>query len=125
MGKVYQLKNLKKERVKYIFYLHLLMLFYSMGAVCSKLASGYPVMSMPFMALYLLVLLVLGVYALLWQKILKKLSLITAYANKAVTVIWGMVWGTVFLKEQIRFNHAIGAIIIILGVCFVVSEEGD
>lgn len=118
-----KLKHLKNESIRYIIYLHLLMVFYSMGTVCSKLASGYPVLSMPFIALYAIVLLVLGVYAILWQQILKKMSLITAYANKAVTVIWGMIWGMVFFKEQIRFNHVIGAAIIILGVCFVVSEE--
>ena len=117
-----KLKHLKNENIRYIIYLHLLMIFYSMGTVCSKLASGYPVLSMPFIALYAVVLLVLGVYAILWQQILKKMSLITAYANKAVTVIWGMVWGMVFFKEQIRFNHVIGAAIIISGVCVVVSD---
>ncbi len=118
-----KLKHLKNENIRYIIYLHLLMVFYSMGTVCSKLASGYPVLSVPFIALYAIVLLVLGVYAILWQQILKKMSLITAYANKAVTVVWGMVWGMVFFKEQIRFNNIIGAAIIILGVCCVVSEE--
>lgn len=118
-----KLKYIKNENVRYIVYLHLLMLFYSMGTVCSKLAAGYPVLSIPFFALYAIVLLVLGVYAILWQQILKKMSLITAYANKAVTVVWGMVWGMVFFKEQVRFNHVLGAVIIIVGVCFVVSEE--
>ena len=117
------MRLLKKEKVRYIIYLHLLMLFYSMGAVCSKWASGYEVLSVRFIALYAIVLLILGVYAILWQQILKKMSLITAYANKAVTVIWGMVWGLVFFKEQLCLNHVIGAVIIILGVCFIVSEE--
>lgn len=120
---MFRLKLLKKENVRYIIYLHILMLFYSMGMVCSKLASGYPVLSVPFIILYSIVLLVLGIYAILWQQILKKISLITAYANKAVTVIWGMVWGMVFFKEQINLNNVIGAACIICGVYLVVSEE--
>lgn len=118
-----KLKLIKNENIKYFIYLHLLMLFYSMGAVCSKWASGYQVLSTRFIALYAIVLLILGIYAILWQQILKKMSLITAYANKAVTVIWGMVWGMVIFKEQLSINHVIGAVIIILGVCLVVSEE--
>lgn len=118
------MKFIKSENIKYIIYLHLLMLFYSLGTVCSKLASGYEVLSWQFIVFYAIVLLILGVYAILWQQILKKMSLITAYANKAVTVIWGLVWGCAFFQEQLGVFNVIGAVIIILGVyCVVTGEE--
>lgn len=114
---------MKKESIRYIVYLHLLMLFYSFGTVCSKLASGYPVLSKEFIVLYAAVIAILGIYAILWQQILKKMSLITAYANKAVTVIWGLVWGCAFFKEQLKVINIVGAAIIIAGVYFVVTGE--
>ena len=61
-------------------------------------------------------------YAIFWQQIIKKLPLVTAYANKAVTVVWGIVWGILYFNEKITFMKIIGAIIIIIGVYIVVSS---
>ena len=119
------MKAFWKSDKKYLMWLHLLMLFYSIGAICSKMASGYPVLSKEFILLYAGVILILMVYALLWQQILKKMSLITAYANKAVTVIWGMVWGYLIFHEKITISNIIGGIVIMIGVYFVVTGEKE
>lgn len=111
------------EKSKSLILLHGLLFIYSLGAVCSKMAGGFPVLSVPFIIFYGLVLLDLLVYAIVWQQILKKLPLVTAYANKAVTVIWGLVWGLIIFKEQICFWNVIGAIIIVSGICLVVKAD--
>ena len=67
----------------------------------------------------------LFVYAIVWQQLLKKLPLVTAYANKAVTVIWGIVWGYFFFNEGITIYKLIGAVVIVIGVYLVVSSDGE
>lgn len=82
-------------------------------------------MSPKFILFYSLVLLDLAVYAIVWQQILKKLPLVSAYANKAVTVIWGLIWGMVIFKESLTIWNVIGAIVIIIGIYIVVRADAD
>lgn len=82
-------------------------------------------MSPKFILFYSLVLLDLAVYAIVWQQVLKKLPLVSAYANKAVTVIWGLIWGMVIFKESLTIWNVIGAIVIIIGIYIVVRADAD
>ena len=59
----------------------------------------------------------------MWQQSIKHFPLTTAYANKAVTIAWGMLWGILFFREDITHNMAIGAIIVIIGVVLVVTAD--
>jgi drug/metabolite transporter (DMT)-like permease len=113
----------KWKEVRSILYLHALLLFYSIGTVCSKMAGKSQFMSVKFIVLYGLVIFDLFIYAIFWQQILKKMPLVTAYANKAVTVIWGIIWGRVIFKEHITVSNIIGAAIIIVGIYMVVRED--
>ena len=99
--------------------LHILLMMYSLGSVCSKAAGRAEFLSIQFIGLYVLVLLDLFFYALLWQQILKKMPLSVAYANKAVTVIWGML----FFCEKISIYQAVGSLVIIIGIYLVVSAD--
>ena len=78
-------------------------------------------LSFEWIMLYGLLLVIMAVYAVLWQQILKKLPLNVAYANKAVSVIWGMLWGVLLFKETITLNNIIGAVIVIAGVILMVT----
>lgn len=64
------------------------------------------------------------VYAVLWQKILKRFELSVAYANRSVVTIFGMIWGVLLFHEQFTWNMAVGTAIIALGVYIVVTGEG-
>ncbi len=97
---------------------------YSLSSVCSKLAAGESFLSLRFCLFYGGVILLLGVYAIFWQQLIGKLPLTLAYANKAVTVFWGMVWGVFFFREKIQLHQILGAGLIIAGVIlFAFSEE--
>ena len=111
------------EKTIWFFLLHCLLLLYSFSDIASKLAAGQEFLSFKFILYYGTVIVLLGVYAIFWQQILKKIPLITAYANKSVTIIWGMIFGALIFEEQIRWNQILGAIIIIIGVYFVVLED--
>lgn len=104
------------KRLKTLFALHLLLMVYSMSGICSKLAAGYDFLSPGFLLCYGGVLALLGFYALGWQQILKRLPLTTAYANRAVAVVWGIIWGFLFFSEPVNLFKLAGAALIIVGV---------
>ena len=113
----------KLKTAKYLIALNILLVIYSMSGICSKLAGKYDFLSFWFIFFYGLVILNLGIYAIVWQQIIKHLPLTTAYANKAVTIVWGIMWGIIFFGEQIKWNMIVGAVIVIIGVLVVVKSD--
>lgn len=59
---------------------------------------------------------VMGLYAVLWQQILKRVELSLAYMFKGTSIVFVMLLAHVIFGEQITWNNIIGAIIIILGI---------
>ena len=96
--------------------LHALVFFYSLSAFCSKTAASYPVGSPRWILFYGAVILILGIYAIFWQQIIKRMPLSTAYMNKAATVIWGLVFGSLFFHERVTAGKLLGAALIIFGI---------
>lgn len=116
---------MNRENIKSLVSLHILLFVYSLGAIFSKLAGYQNFLSIYFILLYGLVLVDLFVYAIVWQQILKKLPLVTAYANKAITVIWGLLWGMLVFKETLTIWNIVGAIVIIIGIYLVVRADAE
>lgn len=104
------------SRAKTLLLLHILLLFYSLADVASKLASGYDFLSIGFVVCYGVVLVILAGYALGWQQIIKRMPLTTAYANRGITVVWGIFWGAVFFHEAVTPFKLVGAAMIIAGI---------
>ncbi len=113
----------KKSNVKYYFLLHLLLLIYSFSGVCAKAASNYQFLTLEFCFFYGLIILNLMLYAVVWQQIIKHLPLTTAFCNKAVTIIWGILWGFLFFGETVSWNMFVGAVIVMTGVVIVVMSD--
>lgn len=114
---------MNKSRIKTLFLLHMMLMIYSMSGICSKLAGEQVLFSLNFCFYYVCIIILLGFYAIGWQQIIKKLPLTTAFANKAVTVVWGIVWGFVFFHERITIGKIIGAICVIIGVIIFASAD--
>lgn len=104
------------KKIATLILLHCILLLYSVAGICSKLASGFEIFSLEFILFYGLVLLILVIYAISWQQIIKRLPLNVAFANRAVTVLWGIVWGITLFGETISIGKIIGAILVIGGV---------
>lgn len=109
-----------KKAIPYIV-LQLIVLIYSLGGICSKIASSKDFLSFEWILFYGLVILSLGIYAVLWQQILKKVNLNVAYASKAVTLIWSTIWGIVIFHEQVSWNNILGGVIVLAGVILMVT----
>ena len=90
----------------------------------SKSAASEPVLSFKFVVLYGGMLFILFAYAIGWQQIIKRIPLTLAFANKAITVVWGMVWGVIFFGESISVLSVIGAVFVVAGVIlFALADE--
>ncbi|MBR2592017.1 MAG: transporter [Oscillospiraceae bacterium] len=104
--------------------LHALLAVYSLTSVFSKLAAGQEFLSLPFCLYYGAVIVLLGVYAIGWQQVIKRLPLTAAYANKAVTVVWGFLYGILFFREAVTPMKVIGLLTVVAGVVlFAFSDE--
>lgn len=109
------------KNVKSYILLHIILIFYTLGDICSKTAASKEFLSFEFCLYYGFVLLILAVYAVLWQQIIKKIPLNVAYANKAITLIWGMIWGSIIFKEHISISNIIGSAVVLTGVILMVN----
>ncbi len=103
--------------------LHILFFMYSLCGISSKLAGRSEPFSLQFFFFYGIVLLNMFIYAILWQQVLGMVSLVTAYANKAVTVLWGLIWGILIFGESITINKLVGVVIIVVGIVVVVRSD--
>ncbi len=113
-----------KSRLNLYIALHIFLMIYSTGGIISKMAAGKEFLSLPFILLYGLEILILGFYAIGWQQFIKRMPLSLAYANKAVTVIWGCVWGVLVFHEQLSIGKAAGSVLVLAGVALYGIADG-
>ena len=112
-------------KYKTLFALHLMLMVYSVSGICSKLAGQHPFLSLEFCFFYGVVILLLGFYAIGWQQIIKRLPLSIAFANKAVTVVWGTMWGVLFFQESLSVGKLVGAAMVIAGVVLYATSDRE
>ena len=113
----------KGKKVSTYLLLHGILLLYSIAAICSKKAALSTLFSFEFFAWYFGVLVILVVYAFVWQQVLKRLSLFTAFVNKGIAIIWGILWGMMFFGESLSVAMLIGAALVFVGILMVVSSN--
>lgn len=115
--------NKKKFDIKTFAVLHFILLLYSFVGVFMKLAFQNEMFSFKFFLFAGLAVLFLGIYAIVWQQVLKKMPLTVAFTNKAICIVWGMLWGALFLGDQITWYKILGSLIVFPGVVLVVSSN--
>lgn len=96
---------------------------YSCCSLCNKFASQYDLLSWNFIFLYGCSIMILAVYAVLWQQVLKRFELSVAYAAKPFSTLLSMVWGVVLFQETVTWNMLLGAVIIMIGMQVVVRDH--
>ena len=90
-----------------------------MSGIASKFASRYAFLSPGFILSYFVEILILGIYAIIWQQIIKKTEISVAYTNKAVAIFWSMVWSALIFREHISMANVIGVAVIFIGMMMV------
>lgn len=114
-----------KSDYKTYVVLHIMIFLYSCGSVLSKTAAGSEFLSLKFCLCYVGFVAVLGIYAIGWQQVIKRMDLTAAFANKAVTIVWGILWGMLLFGEKITIGKVVGAALVIAGVILFVTEKED
>ena len=116
--------SLKKERRWPAFvWLQVGLFIFYLGGVCSKLAAKESFLSARFILFYGLLFMILAIYALIWQQVLKKIPLTVAYACKGIGIFYGILWGVLLFGERIRPNMLTGAVLVLFGsLCFLVED---
>lgn len=107
--------------------LQLLVFVYSLISVLTKLTAVHlredGLFSLPVLAGFGGAGAALFAYAFFWQKILKKVNLTTAYANKATGLLWTLVWAALLFREPVSLRNVIGLAVICAGVFLVMNNE--
>lgn len=91
-------------------------LIYSGSAVFSKFTSMQEFMSINYILFLGAVVAALGIYAILWQKVLTIMPLSRAFLYKSTTIIITLFICHFLFDESISINNIIGAGIIIGGI---------
>ncbi len=114
-----------KKKIRWIDILVLqgAVLLFSGASILSKLASGETFLSTEYLIYFIAEIGVLGVYAIIWQQLLKRFELSVAYANKAMVLLWYMLWYLVVFKEKITIMNIVGVALAILGIYFINKKE--
>ena len=89
---------------------------YACVGIFSKLASQQDFLSWGYLLSFGGAVGVIGVYAILWQQVIKRIELSTAYMFKGTTIIFTMLFAYWLFGEQITWNNILGAVIIIIGI---------
>ena len=110
--------------MKAIKYLQLYFCFglYSFALVFSKLASQQKDLKYTFI-FFCLEFAVLGLYAIVWQQILKRFPLVVAMANKGIVVVFGLLWSVLLFDEYVTMWNVLGSGIIVAGIWMVSTDE--
>ena len=113
----------QKISIKNIFILQAVVVIYTLSSVLAKLATGEEVFSPAFFVFYGLEVMILGVYAILWQQMIKKFDLSTAYANRAMALLWSAVWAVVLFHESLNGKQLLGIGFVVLGTVIVNKDQ--
>ena len=115
----------KRASWKLILLLQLAILLFAGCTLLMKVAAQYEIFSRNWILLFGAGIVILASYALVWQQFLKRLPLVTVYANRAVVMFWSMIFGALIFHETIRWNMIVGVAVIFLGVYLVVMSDAE
>ena len=116
-------KAKKKISLPMLLLLQAAVCMFTVSGIAAKYASSYEFLSMGFILCYGVEIVILGVYAIIWQQIIKRVDISVAYANRSVAVFWSMLWASVLFHEQITVQNILGVILIFMGTWVVNSSE--
>ncbi len=112
-------ENGKKISLLMLIVIQMGVILYTTSGICSKMTSNYPALSFMWLFWIGLEVAALGMYAIFWQQIIKRVDLSVAYANRAFAIFWSTLWAVILFKEKITPANAIGIIVIFLGILLV------
>ena len=109
----------KAVKLKNVLLLQGVILLYTVSSVMSKEAAASGGNMLRFLFFFGMEFVILGVYAILWQQMIKRFELSVAYANRSMAVVWSMVWAVVFFHDTITVQNVLGIILVVAGTWII------
>ena len=91
-------------------------LIYACTAIFTKSASQHHFLSLHYILCLVGAVAVMGVYALLWQQVIKRMPIAEAYMFKGTSLILVLLLSALIFGEAITLMNIIGAFVIIVGI---------
>lgn len=114
---------MKKIRFRQILVLQLVVIIYTFSSIIAKMASGTEPFSLQFILFYGADVAVLGIYALLWQQMIKRFPLSVAYANRSMALCWSLLWSILIFGNEVTPQNLAGILLVIAGTWIVNSDD--
>lgn len=96
---------------------------FSFAGVFLKNGARYPVFSFFFLLHSAGAFLCVCFFALIWQQVLRKYELLTAYAWRGAVFLWTFLWATLFFGETLTPRNFLGTAFIMCGMLLVTARE--
>lgn len=113
------------KKIKNILLLQGVIILYTASGVMSKEASAAGGNVPRFLFFFGMEFVLLGIYALLWQQMLKRFELSVAYANRSMAVVWSMTWAVLFFHDTITIKNAAGVLLVVLGTMIINTQNTE
>ena len=91
-------------------------LVYACTSIFTKMASQQKPMSFPYLLWIAGAVGVMGVYAMLWQQVISRMPLSTAYMFKGTSLVFVLLFSALLFGEAITLNNVVGSAIILAGI---------
>lgn len=111
-------------KIRNYIFLIITFFIYSLSLLFSKIAS-MQADTINFFMYYIISIFVMGVYAIFWQLILKKIPLSIAFPTKAITILFSLILGYLIFNEAITLKKIISIVIIMIGIVLVGYENNE
>lgn len=112
-------------KIKNIALLQGVIIIYTISSVMSKEASASGDDLLRFLFFFGMEFVILGVYAILWQQMIKRFELSVAYANRSMAVVWSMVWAVLFFHDTITVKNITGVALVVAGTLIINTEKEE
>ena len=118
---------MKVKNLKNIILLQLIVIIYTFNSIIGKFSADAKVefLSIGFIAFYAAEVAVLGIYAILWQQMIKRFELSVAYANRAMALLWSALWAVIIFHDRLTWKNILGILFVIAGTIVVNMDSAS
>lgn len=89
---------------------------YASVSLATKFTSLQEFLSLKYFLGLAIVVAMLGIYAIIWQQVLKRIELTTAYMFKGTSLIFVLMFSALIFNETITVWNIFGASLIVGGI---------
>lgn len=100
-------------------------LLYALLSIFTRSAANYQFLSLSYILYFLGATLIMLIYAISWQQIIKKMPISDAYMFKGTSIVFVLLLSTWLFDEIITLQNVVGSIIIILGIALFAKADKE